>query len=59
MKKIRITHEKLAKLAKEVQYLKTVRRMKIAEKIKDVLINGDLNFYENLEYISAKKSKQK
>jgi len=47
-----LTAEGLEKLKKEVQYLKTVRRREISDKIEDALKLGDLS--ENAEYHEAK-----
>ena len=43
-----VTEEGLAALEKELEYLKTVRRKEVAEKIKVALSFGDLS--ENSEY---------
>ena len=51
-KEIIITEEGLKKLETELEYLKTVKRKEIAEKIKVALSFGDLS--ENSEYDSAK-----
>ena len=47
-----VTEEGLTALEKELEYLKTVRRKDVAEKIKVALSGGDL--YENSEYDEAK-----
>lgn len=47
-----VTEEGLASLEKELEYLKTVRRKEVAEKIKVALSFGDLS--ENSEYDEAK-----
>ncbi|WP_322170605.1 transcription elongation factor GreA [Acutalibacter caecimuris] len=47
-----VTQEGLAALEKELDYLKTVRRREVAEKIKVALSFGDLS--ENSEYDEAK-----
>ncbi len=47
-----VTEEGLAALEKELDYLKTVRRKEVAEKIKVALSFGDLS--ENSEYDEAK-----
>ncbi len=47
-----VTEEGLAALEKELEYLKTVRRKDVAEKIKVALSFGDLS--ENSEYDEAK-----
>lgn len=47
-----VTKEGLAALEKELDYLKTVRRKEVAEKIKVALSFGDLS--ENSEYDEAK-----
>ena len=51
-KKILLTNEGLKKLEDELDYLKTVKRKEIAEKIKVALSFGDLS--ENSEYDEAK-----
>lgn len=51
-KQIILTDEGLQKLEQELEYLKTVRRKEIAEKIKVALSFGDLS--ENSEYDEAK-----
>ena len=47
-----VTEEGLAALEKELEYLKSVRRKEVAEKIKVALSFGDLS--ENSEYDEAK-----
>ena len=47
-----LTYEGLKKLEEEVEYLKTVKRREIAERIKVALGFGDLS--ENSEYDEAK-----
>ncbi len=51
-KEIFVTEEGLKKLEEELEYLKTVERKKIAEKIKTAVSFGDLS--ENSEYDEAK-----
>lgn len=51
-KQIRLTDEGLKKYEQELEYLKTVMRKEIAEKIKVALSFGDLS--ENSEYDEAK-----
>lgn len=51
-KEIILTHEGVAKLEEELNYLKTVRRREIAERIKQAIAFGDLS--ENSEYDEAK-----
>lgn len=51
-KQIVLTYEGLEKLEKELEYLKTVKRKEVAEKIKQALAFGDLS--ENSEYDEAK-----
>lgn len=51
-KEIILTKEGLASLEKELEYLKSVRRKEVAEKIKVALSFGDLS--ENSEYDEAK-----
>jgi len=51
-KKYIITYEGVKKLEEELEYLKTVKRKDIAEKIKVALSFGDLS--ENAEYDEAK-----
>lgn len=52
MKKYEMTYEGVKKLEDELEYLKTVRRKEITEKIKTALDFGDLS--ENSEYDDAK-----
>ncbi|HHU51092.1 MAG TPA: transcription elongation factor GreA [Firmicutes bacterium] len=47
-----LTLEGLAKLEKELEYLKTVRRREVAERIKQAIEFGDIS--ENSEYEDAK-----
>lgn len=51
-KEIILTLEGLNKLEKELEYLKTVRRREVAERIKQALEFGDIS--ENSEYDDAK-----
>ena len=51
-KEVLLTLEGLNKLEKELEYLKTVRRREVAERIKQALECGDIN--ENSEYEDAK-----
>lgn len=51
-KQIKLTYEGLEKLEQELEYLKTVKRKEVAEKIKQALSFGDLS--ENSEYDEAK-----
>jgi transcription elongation factor GreA len=51
-KQVLLTDEGLKKLEQELEYLKTVKRKEIAEKIKVALSFGDLS--ENSEYDEAK-----
>ncbi len=51
-KEVILTYEGLAKLEKELEYLKGAKRMEVAEKIKQALAFGDLS--ENSEYDAAK-----
>lgn len=51
-KEIILTLEGLAKLEKELEHLKTVRRREVAERIKQALEFGDIS--ENSEYEDAK-----
>ena len=53
-KKYIITYEGIKKLEEELEYLKTVKRKDIAEKIKVALSFGDLS--ENSEYDEAKNN---
>ncbi|MFL0195160.1 transcription elongation factor GreA [Clostridium sp. WILCCON 0269] len=52
LKKYVMTYEGIRKLENELEYLKTVKRKEITEKIKVALSFGDLS--ENAEYDSAK-----
>ena len=52
-----MTYEGVKKLEEELEYLKTVKRKEITEKIKVALGYGDLS--ENFEYHAAKKDKNK
>ena len=52
-KEVILTLEGLNKLEKELEYLKTVRRREVAERIKQALEFGDIS--ENSEYEDAKK----
>jgi len=56
-KTIKITDEGLKKLQEELEYLKTVGRTEIAEKIKVARGYGDLS--ENSEYDEAKNEQGK
>jgi transcription elongation factor GreA len=51
-KEVILTLEGLNKLEKEIEYLKTVRRREVAERIKQALDFGDIS--ENSEYEDAK-----
>ena len=51
-KKVILTSEGLEKLEQELEYLKTVKRKDVAEKIKQALAFGDIS--ENSEYDEAK-----
>ncbi|HBT17489.1 MAG TPA: transcription elongation factor GreA [Firmicutes bacterium] len=51
-KEVILTLEGLNKLEKEIEYLKTVRRREVAERIKQALEFGDIS--ENSEYEDAK-----
>src|SRR5690554_3771643 len=51
-KEIVLTHDGLNKLEKELEYLKTVRRREVAQRIKQALEFGDIT--ENSEYEDAK-----
>ncbi len=51
-KEIILTHEGVAKLEEELNYLKTVRRREVAQRIKQAIAFGDLS--ENSEYDEAK-----
>ena len=52
MKKIKMSAEGLAKLEKELEYLITVKRAEVAQKLKEARAFGDLS--ENAEYDEAK-----
>lgn len=52
VKPVILTYEGLKKLEEELEYLKTVRRAEVAEKIKQARAFGDLS--ENSEYDEAK-----
>ena len=56
-KKFIMTYEGVKKLEEELEYLKTVKRKEITEKIKVALGYGDLS--ENFEYHAAKKEKNR
>lgn len=51
-KEVFLTYEGLKKLEEELDYLKSVKRIEVAEKIKQALAFGDLS--ENSEYDEAK-----
>src|SRR5690606_20892925 len=51
-KEVVLTFEGLKKLEQELEYLKTVRRREVAERIKQALSFGDIS--ENSEYDQAK-----
>ena len=51
-KKVILTSEGLEKLESELEYLKTIKRKEVAEKIKQALAFGDIS--ENSEYDEAK-----
>ena len=51
-KKFIMTYEGVKKLEEELEYLKTVKRKEVAEKIKEAREQGDLS--ENAEYDAAK-----
>lgn len=51
-KEVVLTYEGLKKLEGELEYLKTVRRREVAERIKQALTFGDIS--ENSEYDEAK-----
>lgn len=51
-KEVILTNEGLEKLEQELEYLKTVKRKEVAEKIKQALAFGDIS--ENSEYDEAK-----
>lgn len=52
-KQILLTSEGVEKLEKELEYFKTVRRIEVAEKLKEARAQGDLS--ENAEYDAAKE----
>lgn len=52
IKDILLTKEGLAKLEAELEYLKSVRREQVAERIKQAIAFGDIS--ENAEYEDAK-----
>jgi len=52
IKEVLLTKEGLQKLEKELEYLKSVKREEIAERIKQAITYGDLS--ENSEYEDAK-----
>jgi len=51
-KQVVLTYEGLEKLENELEYLKTIKRKEVAEKIKQAMSFGDLS--ENSEYDEAK-----
>ena len=51
-KEILLTYEGMKKLEEELEYLKTVKRREVAQKIKEAREQGDLS--ENAEYDAAK-----
>lgn len=51
-KEILLTKEGMAELEKELEYLKTVKRREIAQRIKEAIALGDIS--ENSEYDEAK-----
>jgi len=51
-KEVVLTYEGLKKLEEELDYLKSVKRIEVAEKIKQALAFGDIS--ENAEYDEAK-----
>lgn len=55
-KPVILTYEGLKKLEEELEYLKTVKRAEVAEKIKQARAFGDLS--ENSEYDEAKTNKR-
>ncbi len=57
MSEVRLTAEGIAQYEERLEYLKTVRRMEIAEQIKFARSFGDLS--ENAEYDSAKNEQAK
>ncbi len=52
-KQILLTYEGVKKLEKELEHLKTFRRIDVAEKLKEARAQGDLS--ENAEYDAAKE----
>lgn len=52
-KQILLTYEGVKKLEQELEHLKTVRRIDVAEKLKEARAQGDLS--ENAEYDAAKE----
>ena len=52
VKKVKVSAEGYAKLEKELEYLVTVRRAEVAQKLKEARAFGDLS--ENAEYDEAK-----
>ena len=56
-KQVNLTYEGLKKLEDELEYLKTVKRKEVAERIKQALSFGDLS--ENSEYDEAKNDGSK
>lgn len=57
MAEVRLTQEGIAKYEEQLEYLKTTRRMEIAEQIKIARSFGDLS--ENAEYDAAKNEQAK
>lgn len=57
MAEVRLTPEGIAKYEENLEYLKTIRRMEIAEQIKIARSFGDLS--ENAEYDAAKNEQAK
>ena len=51
-KEVILTHGGLEKLEKELEYLKTIRRREVADRIKTAISFGDIS--ENSEYEDAK-----
>lgn len=47
-----LTQEGLEKMKKELDYLKSTKRMEVAQRLKEAIALGDLS--ENSEYVSAK-----
>ncbi|GFR35629.1 hypothetical protein TCEA9_14410 [Thermobrachium celere] len=52
-KQVILTYEGIKKIEEELEYLKTVKRKEVAQKIKTAISYGDLS--ENSEYDEAKK----